>query len=279
MHAIFWLADWISQSWLIQSANQEQRASKACRATQHKNGLNSMCMRVCVQLCVCVHVCIKWVVHASLNTLAYCSLANCFLDCRQPPAAMYSKGTTCWLSSWNRFVASSFTLFPSFLQLPSCSFVFLLTLFPSCCFALSLALHSVVAPTATLFVVFFGQVSVCRSFVLFPSSLRVPSHTLHFLVMQLRQPRYKSEHLDRCHPGEVVFCVGYNCATDLSATAARGTLKEVLLRFGGRGRKETKKETKARLATVGGAWLRGVQAYTGDAHLARACTNIPCMHI
>ena len=134
---------------------------------------------------------------------------------------MYSKGTTCWLSSWNRFVASSFTLFPSFLQLPSCSFVFLLTLFPSCCFALSLALHSVVAPTATLFVVFFGQVSVCRSFVLFPSSLRVPIHTLHFLVMQLRQPRYKSEHLDRCHPGEVVFCVGCNCETDLSAKAAR----------------------------------------------------------
>ena len=125
----------------------------------------------------------------------------------------------------------------------------------------------------------FGQVSVCRSFVLFPSSLRVPSHTLHFLVMQLRQPRYESEHLDRCHPGEVVFCVGYNCETDLSAKAARGTPKEVLLRFAGRGRPETKKETKARLATVGGAWLRGVQAYAGDAHLARACTNVPCMHI
>ena len=185
--------------------------------------------------------------------------------------------------------------------LPSTSFVFLCVPVDSLPLLLlrSFPRSSFRCPTATLFVVFFGHCSSCRSFALFlRSSLRVHIHTLHFLVMQLRQPRYESEHLDRCHPGEVVFCVGYNCATDLSATAARGTLKEVLLRFGGRGRKETKKETKARLATVGGAWLRGyvmavcerwplskihccanMHNYAGDAHLARACTNIPCMHI
>jgi hypothetical protein len=74
----------------------------------------------------------------------------------------------------------------------------------------------------------------------------------------------------RCHAGEVVFCVGYNCKTDLSAKAARGTLKEVLLRFAGRGRPETKKETKARLVAVGGAWLRGyVMA------VVQACIDMP----
>ena len=209
-----------------------------------------------------------------------------------------TKGTTCWLSSWNRFVASSFTLFPSFLQLPSCSFVFLLTLFPSCCFALSLALHSVVAPTASLGRFLF----VARLYCSLPPFVYLATLCI-FLSCSLGSPGTSLNTWTDATQGKLCFVSGAT-ARQICRQKQRG---EPPRRFsyvslaGGGPRPRKKPRPGLRQWEVRGyvvckhmpemhIWHAHAQMfhactsyarmhnYVMHAHLTLACTTMPCMH-